>query len=63
MAKILLVEDNVELVGIIRRELNTAGYEVVDCADGKTALELVASRQPDAILLDWMLPELDGVEV
>ncbi len=63
MTKILLVEDNLELVGIIRRELNTAGYEVVDCADGKTALELVERCRPDAILLDWMLPVLDGVEV
>ena len=63
MATILLVEDAVDLAQVIVRELAAAGHEVVHAADGLAALELHASHQPDLVILDWMLPKLDGLEV
>lgn len=63
MAKILLVEDATDLAQVISRELEAAGYEVAHAADGMAALKLHAEYQPDLIVLDWMLPELDGLEV
>ena len=63
MAKILLVEDTVDLAQVIARELEAAGYDVSRAGDGETALHLHASVQPDLIILDWMLPKLDGLEV
>jgi DNA-binding response OmpR family regulator len=63
MAKILLVEDAVELAQVIRRELETAGYQVLQAGDGLTALQLHERERPDMVILDWMLPGLDGLEV
>ncbi len=63
METILLVEDECELARVIARELETMGYRVAHAADGFQALELHASHQPDLIILDWMLPRLDGLEV
>jgi DNA-binding response OmpR family regulator len=63
MARILLVEDASDLAQVIVRELEAAGYKVRHASDGLTALQLHASRQPDLVILDWMLPKLDGLEV
>jgi DNA-binding response OmpR family regulator len=63
LAKLLLVEDNLTLAKIIAEGLNQAGFEVVQAADGLSALELNAREQPDLIILDWMLPKLDGIGV
>ena len=63
MATILLVEDAVDLAQVIVRELEAVGYQVLHAADGLTALELRARHQPDLVILDWMLPKLDGLEV
>jgi DNA-binding response OmpR family regulator len=63
MAKILLVEDAADLAQVISRELEAAGYDVAHAADGLAALELHAQYQPDLVILDWMLPKLDGLEV
>lgn len=63
MAKVLLVEDTVDLAATIARELELSGYEVWTAADGIRALELHARHRPDLVILDWMLPRLDGLEV
>jgi len=63
MATILLVEDAKELAQVIARELRAVGYEVVVAADGLTAVDLHARHSPDLVILDWMLPGLDGLEV
>ena len=60
---ILLVEDALDLAQVIRRELEAAGYRVVHAADGPTALQRHAEQEPDLMILDWMLPGLDGLEV
>jgi len=63
MAKILLVEDTPDLAQVIARELEAAGYVVIRAGDGLMALQLHTNTQPDLIILDWMLPKLDGLEV
>ena len=63
MTTILLVEDAADLAAVIARDLGAAGYEVVHACDGVRALELYAARRPDLVILDWMLPKLDGLEV
>ncbi len=63
MVHILLVEDTTELADVIVRELENAEYRVSHAGDGLTALQIHAQQQPDAIILDWMLPGLDGLSV
>ena len=61
--KILIVEDEEHLLELESLLLPTKGYEVKGVLDGPSALELVASMKPDLILLDIMLPVMDGFEV
>lgn len=63
MNTILLVEDTPDLADVIRRELQSAGHRVWHATDGRLALELYSEHQPDLVILDWMLPKLDGLEV
>ena len=63
MTTVLLVEDQAELAGVIRQELEAAGYQVLHAPDGLAALALHAAHAPDLVILDWMLPKLDGIEV
>jgi len=63
MTMILLVEDAADLAQVIVRELETAGYRTLHAGDGVSALELHARHHPDLVILDWMLPKLDGLEV
>jgi DNA-binding response OmpR family regulator len=63
MTTILLAEDAENLAAIVTRELRANGYEVIRAADGATALELHRSHQPDLVVLDWILPGLDGLAV
>lgn len=61
--RILLVEDDQTIADVVREYLLHAGFQVDLAKDGFTALRLAASRNPDLIILDRMLPGLDGVEV
>ncbi len=63
MTKILLVEDEMEMARVVRRELEANGYKVVHAVDGIAALEQAEREDPDLVILDWMLPKLDGLEV
>ena len=63
MTTILLVEDARDLAQVIVRELETAGYRALHVVDGLSALEAHARERPDMVILDWMLPRLDGLEV
>ncbi len=60
---VLLVEDELELARIVARELEAAGFEVRQAPDGETAPLRLASHPPDIVVLDWMLPGIDGLEV
>src|SRR5215510_8778062 len=62
-ARILVVDDNPANVDILCARLTAHGYEMVTAADGEEALAAVRTHQPDLILLDVMMPKLDGIEV
>jgi DNA-binding response OmpR family regulator len=61
--KILIVEDDLTLLETLEYNLAAEGYQIITAADGLTALEMAREEQPDVILLDLMLPRLDGFEV
>ncbi len=63
MAKILLVEDETSLQATIAYNLKKAGYEISTASDGEAALELAKDLHPDLVLLDVMLPTIDGFDV
>lgn len=62
-AKILVADDEPHIRRILQFRLEEAGYRVVQACDGRTALDLLAQEQPDLVLLDLMMPHLDGFEV
>lgn len=61
--KILVVDDEPDVVAMIERTLKAEGYIVIKAYDGIGALDLVASEKPDLILLDIMMPMMSGYEV
>lgn len=63
MAKILIVEDDFSTITFLQPELKHEGYEVCTAQTGKKALEVFENENPDLILLDIMLPEMNGIEV
>ncbi len=62
-AKILVVDDEKNIVEAVRYNLEKDGFRTVVASDGTKALELARRELPDLILLDWMLPEVEGLEV
>jgi DNA-binding response OmpR family regulator len=63
VSRILIVEDEVDLNELIARQLRQDGHEVVQAFDGETGLTAVDRDAPDLVILDWMLPKLDGLVV
>jgi DNA-binding response OmpR family regulator len=63
LATILLVEDAVDLAAVIIRELSAEGHKVEHVIDGISAVESHSRLNPDIIILDWMLPKMDGLAV
>ena len=61
--KVLLVEDNADVRRLYAIGLNQRGFEVKLAANGAEAVDRVAMERPDFILLDWMMPLMDGREV
>ncbi len=60
---ILIVEDEAPLVTLLRYNLEKEGFAVCSAGDGEEALLQIAENKPDAVLLDWMLPLVSGLEV
>lgn len=60
---ILIVEDDVALSNLLRSHLEAEGYQVLQVFDGPAALSVVEQHRPHLILLDWMLPGMDGLAV
>jgi two-component system, OmpR family, response regulator MprA len=63
LARVLIVEDDENLAHVLAGDLKLAGYEVMNAKTGLAALEIAAREQPDVVLLDLGLPDLDGLEV
>ena len=61
--KILVVDDEMSILTLLQFNLEQAGYEVVTAEDGAQALDVVEAENPNCIILDLMLPEMDGLEV
>lgn len=60
MGRILLVEDDPDIVRVVQAYLEREGFEVETCEDGASGLTSALTAPPDLIVLDWMLPQLDG---
>jgi two-component system response regulator MprA len=63
MAKILVVDDDPKLLNMLRRTLTYEGFQVTTAGDGSAALAEMQAHRPDVIVLDWMMPGLDGIGV
>ena len=60
---VLVAEDEGALITLLRYNLEREGYRVLEAQDGEEALLISAEEKPDLVLLDWMLPQLSGIEV
>jgi len=63
MARILIAEDETDMAMGLRDNLQFEGYEVIVAADGEAALQAAKTKNPDLLLLDIMMPKMDGLEV
>lgn len=63
LTKILVVDDESSIVTLLQFNIEKAGFDVVTAEDGRTGYELALAEKPDLIVLDLMLPEMDGIEV
>ncbi|GEQ96476.1 DNA-binding response regulator [Iodidimonas gelatinilytica] len=61
--RILLVEDDINLTELVRYNLEREGFDVVFSNDGEEGMMMAMEQPPDLILLDWMLPNLSGIEI
>ncbi len=61
--KILVVDDELDFLKMIKMRLEASDYEVITAANGKEALDLIKFRKPDAVLLDILMPGMDGLQV
>ena len=59
----LVVDDDLTVAGVVMGYLDRAGHQAVHVADGQKALDAIAAEPPDLVVLDLMLPEVDGLEV
>jgi DNA-binding response OmpR family regulator len=61
--RILVVDDEPSIVDAVATALRYEGYDVEEAYTGRQALDAVTRREPDLIVLDWMLPDIEGIEV
>lgn len=62
-AHVLIVEDDPALAELLRYNLEAAGFSTVVEADGDAAISAIHEREPDVVILDWMVPNLSGIDV
>ena len=63
MIRVLVADDDQKLLRMLRRTLTYECFDVVTASDGQQALEAVKAHHPEVIILDWMMPGLDGIQV
>ena len=61
--RIVVAEDNPDLLRLVQRRLTRRGYEVLCARDGLEALTMIRAERPDAVVLDWVMPEMQGHHV
>jgi two-component system response regulator MprA len=59
----MVVDDSPEILSIVQRGLQRRGYEVVACSDGESALRAISRELPDLVILDLLLPDIDGIDL
>ena len=62
-AKVVVVDDEQDILDLVRYHLEREGYRVVGCRDGRSALDRISREKPDLVILDLLMPEVDGLEV
>src|SRR5882762_11192453 len=62
-ARILVVEDDPDIAELVARYLDKAGYTTTRLSSGREALETIRAKPPDLVVLDLMLPQVDGLEI
>jgi DNA-binding response OmpR family regulator len=62
MSKILVIDDDAGMRSVCRAALTSFGHQVVDAGDARRGLALVDSERPDLVLLDWLMPDSDGMD-
>ena len=60
--KILLVDDETDLLLIMGRRMREWGYDLIEALNGEEAVTAVKSKHPDIVILDYMMPDMDGIE-
>ena len=63
MAKILVIDDELEILELFKALLEDAGHEVHTCSSGRLAWDAIAQTRPDMVILDVMLPGVDGISI
>ena len=61
--KILVVDDEIHIVQVVAIKLKNNGFDVITAGDGKSAYDLACSEKPDAIVTDWQMPAMTGIEM
>jgi two-component system response regulator MprA len=63
MSKVLIVDDDAKLLKMLQRTLAYEGLDVVTASNGQEALAQVSAHRPDVLIVDWLMPEMDGLEL
>ncbi len=63
MTTVLIADDDRRIIDMLRRTLAYEGYQVITAADGNEAIAQARAHRPDVVVLDWLMPGLDGIEV
>jgi len=63
MKKVLIVDDKLEVVELVTATLEGEDYQIISASDGREALEKIGKEKPDLVLLDIIMPKMDGFEV
>lgn len=61
--KVLIVDDELDYLSLMQERIGFWGYEVILAQDGKSALAIIKEKKPEIIILDYFMPDMDGVEV
>lgn len=59
--KILLVDDEIDLLKVIGRRIIDWGYDLIEAVNGQEAIKALKTKNPDIVILDYMLPDMDGI--